>query len=125
MFYFFDKLEIKRRKIMLKKTILLCCFICLAGMVNLTSALDTPIAYYSMDEGSGTTVADASGNGNDGTIVGTLDWVEGAPGFGTGLDFPVAVDPTAGIKVLFPAGVGYHDLPANRVNRLHRSWPGP
>jgi len=42
------------------------------GTVNL-------IAYYPLDETSGTTVADASGNGNDGTLMGNPQWVPGMP----------------------------------------------
>ncbi|MFW9923363.1 MAG: LamG domain-containing protein [Candidatus Thorarchaeota archaeon] len=62
-----------------------------------------------MDEGAGTTVADASGNGHDGTIKGTLDWVNGAPDFGKGLDFPATAgnyvncgtfDPSGGDNIL-------------------------
>ncbi|WP_246578695.1 LamG-like jellyroll fold domain-containing protein [Cohnella xylanilytica] len=34
------------------------------------------VARYNFDEGSGTAVADASGNGHDGELKGTLDWVE-------------------------------------------------
>ncbi|HJZ06154.1 MAG TPA: LamG-like jellyroll fold domain-containing protein [Patescibacteria group bacterium] len=47
-----------------------------------------PVAYYKFDEGSGTTsVADSSGNGNTGTMNGSMtesDWVLGK--FGNGLD---------------------------------------
>jgi hypothetical protein len=46
------------------------------------------VAYYPMDEGSGTVVIDASGNGHDATIVGTVNWVQSKPDFGTALDFP-------------------------------------
>ena len=46
------------------------------------------LAYYPMDEGSGTIVMDASGKGHDATIVGTVNWVQSKPDFGTALDFP-------------------------------------
>jgi len=46
------------------------------------------VAYYPMDEGSGTVVIDASGSGHDATIVGTVNWVQSKPDFGTALDFP-------------------------------------
>lgn len=37
--------------------------------------IPTPLlAYYTMEEGSGTTLVDHSGNGNDGTFVGTVTW---------------------------------------------------
>ena len=32
-------------------------------------------AHYKLDEGSGTTITDANGSGNDGTFVGSLEWV--------------------------------------------------
>ena len=35
----------------------------------------TPVAAYAFDEGSGTTVADLSGNGNDGTLANTT-WAD-------------------------------------------------
>ncbi|MDA3881099.1 MAG: T9SS type A sorting domain-containing protein [Prolixibacteraceae bacterium] len=35
------------------------------------------IAHYKFEEGSGTVATDASGNSNDGTIVGTPNWVDG------------------------------------------------
>ena len=73
---------------MCRKLLFLIVFAALLCSTNITKALDEPVAYYPMEEGSGTIVGDASGNGNDGTIVGTLDWVQGAPDFGTGLDFP-------------------------------------
>ena len=42
------------------------------------------LAYFSMDEGSGSVVVDDSGNGNTGTIFGA-DWIEGK--LGTALSF--------------------------------------
>ncbi len=46
------------------------------------------LAYYPMDEGSGTIIIDASGNGHDATIDGTVNWVQSKPDFGTALSFP-------------------------------------
>lgn len=43
------------------------------------------VGYWPFDEGQGTTVRDASGNGNDGTFVGNPRWVQGM--FGTALEF--------------------------------------
>ncbi|MDD5627058.1 MAG: LamG domain-containing protein [Patescibacteria group bacterium] len=46
-----------------------------------------PVAYWKMDEGSGTSAYDSSGNGNTGTLTNmdNTDWVNGE--FGTALDF--------------------------------------
>ena len=46
---------------------------------------DGLVAYWPMDEGKGNGVEDASGTGNDGTINGAVDWVEGVEG--TALEF--------------------------------------
>ena len=38
------------------------------------------VAYWNFDEGVGETAADSSGNGNDGTLNGGVEWTEGAIG---------------------------------------------
>ena len=38
---------------------------------------DNLVAWWPMDEGSGTTVADVSGNGLDGSLVGSPAWADG------------------------------------------------
>jgi len=50
--------------------------------VNISSApLDEGlVGYWSFDEGSGTIVHDSSGNDNDGTIFGGVQWVDGISG---------------------------------------------
>ena len=48
-------------------------------MADITSGL---VAYWKMDDGSGTTVKDSSGNGHDGTFVGSPTWVAGKYGGG-------------------------------------------
>ena len=63
---------------MCKKILFLTFFAAVLFLTNITTALDQPVAYYPMEEGSGSIVGDATGNGNDGTIVGTLDWVGSA-----------------------------------------------
>ena len=71
---------------MCKKFIYFASIIMILSMVNTSRA--ELAAYYSMDEGSGDTVADGTENGHDGTISnGTPTWVEGAPDSGTGLQF--------------------------------------
>ena len=42
----------------------------------LALAMKTPLVSWSFDEGSGTTTADATGNGNDGTLNGDMVWSE-------------------------------------------------
>ena len=39
-----------------------------------------PVAKYTFDEGSGSRVADSSGNHNDGAVVGAARWVDGMRG---------------------------------------------
>ncbi|MBN1973967.1 MAG: LamG domain-containing protein, partial [Sedimentisphaerales bacterium] len=70
---------------MFKKFIYFSCLILLLNLVSTSRA--ELVAYYSFDEGTGTTVADGSDNGYDGTIEGTLAWTEGAPDFGSALQF--------------------------------------
>lgn len=48
-------------------------------------APDSVVAALLCDEGSGNTVADASGKGHDGTIVGNVGWTDGK--FGKALEF--------------------------------------
>ncbi len=45
-----------------------------------------PIAYLKFDEGSGTTVADASGNGNAGSLMNGAGWTTGVSGQAAALD---------------------------------------
>ena len=75
-----------------KRAAFLVCVILLLG-VFATAAKAELIAYYPFDEGSGTTAADASGNGNDGTFDGNVEWVEGHVGMAVRLD-------TAGERVV-------------------------
>jgi len=44
------------------------------------------IAYWPFEEGQGTTTADITGNGNDGTFNGDVEWVEGYIGNGVHFD---------------------------------------
>ncbi|MCK5270801.1 MAG: hypothetical protein KAJ46_08455 [Sedimentisphaerales bacterium] len=45
--------------------------------------------YWPLNEGTGTTTADASGNENHGTFAGTPTWDIGPEGFGNALFFDV------------------------------------
>ncbi len=73
---------------MYNKLCLLTCFVVIVSIANIASA-PRPACRILPDGGScGTVVADASGNGHDGTIEGTDESVGGAQTIGTGLDFP-------------------------------------
>jgi len=71
-----------RRIIMCKKLICLVSFILVLSVVS--SAGADLVGHWPLDDGSGTTITDISGNGNDGTIVDNpvwdLTWVAGVSG---------------------------------------------
>jgi hypothetical protein len=75
--------------------------LCGVGPHTATSASTGLVAAYSFDEGSGRAVADASGNGNAGTLFGTI-WAPGR--FGYGLSFDGADD-----RVALPALGTFYD----------------
>jgi len=69
--------------IMSKKLIYLVSFVLVLGLVltNVASAADPDlVGHWKFDDGSGTTAFDSSGNGNDGTLIGGAQWVEGQLG---------------------------------------------
>lgn len=49
-------------------------------------AQNFPLGYWKLDEGTGTTAADASGNGHTATLSGGASWTEGRNGKGLALD---------------------------------------
>ena len=51
-------------------------FLALHGVPGAVAASSSLVAAYAFDEGSGTTVTDASGNGNNGTVANTT-WTHG------------------------------------------------
>jgi hypothetical protein len=59
---------------------------CIANALNMKDA--DLLLYFPCNEGKGNTVEDFSQNGNDGEIVGSVDWVEGK--FGKALGFSEA-----------------------------------
>jgi len=75
--------------------------IALVMTVVASSATAEQIAYFPFDEGQGTTTVDATGNGNDGTFNGAVEWVPGVKGTAVRLDTAgervviTALDPTA------------------------------
>ncbi len=79
--------KITRRYEMLKKLIFSVLVFGVAGM-----AAAAPVGYWNFDEGSGTAVADSSGNSNVGVIVSKNsanypDWTTGFDGTGSALEF--------------------------------------
>jgi len=66
-----------------RKLICLISFILVLGLAG--STLAELVMYWPLDEGSGATAVDVTGNGNDGTITGTANWVAGQNGLA--LDF--------------------------------------
>jgi hypothetical protein len=58
-----------------------------------------PVGYWKMDEGSGTTTVDASGNGNNGTLSGTTAWNNGKYGKGIGFSNTAAVSAGSGSTI--------------------------
>jgi len=68
---------------MSKKLIYLMSFVLVLSIGGNASA--DLVAHWSLDEGSGTTAVDMTGNGHDGTIGGTANWVAGQ--IGLALDF--------------------------------------
>ena len=66
---------------MCRKLIYLTSFICVLGLVNTSVVsgvdLDTDpalVGWWTFDEGTGDIAADSSGNGNDGTLNGPVEW---------------------------------------------------
>jgi hypothetical protein len=78
-----------RRIIMCKKLICTITFTLLLGLA-LTSAANAGwpglVAHWRLDEGTGTTAGDASGNGNNGTLQGGAKWTAGKLDGGVYLD---------------------------------------
>jgi hypothetical protein len=70
-------------------------FLVLASLTAVNTAVAELVAYYPLNEGAGTTAADASGKNHNGTIQGTPTWVDGSPGYGKALYFN-GQNPTSG-----------------------------
>jgi len=78
----------------------------LVVIVAASSATADQLAYFPFEEGQGATTADVTGNGNDGTFNGDVEWVAGHKGgavrFDTAGERIVigAIDPTAGTNAM-------------------------
>jgi len=72
---------------MSKKLIYLSSFILVLCIVLTGTAKADLIGWWRFNEGSGDTASDSSGNGHDGTLLGTPEWVSGPQGFGGALAF--------------------------------------
>ncbi len=68
---------------MSKKSIYLLCFVLVLGVAHNASA--ELVAHWRLDDGSGTTAVDSSGNGHDGTLLLDPQWVAGK--YGGALEF--------------------------------------
>jgi hypothetical protein len=72
----------------------LCLWVLMGALVLSTgNAFAELIAYYPFDEGQSTATVDATGNGNDGTLSGGVEWVDGYKGMAVHFD-------TAGERVV-------------------------
>src|SRR6056297_3645452 len=73
-----------------------------AGTISKPSNNLGLVGYWSMDEGRGNTVSDFSGNGNDGTLEGDPQWVDGR--HGKALDFDGSSDYVAIDNLYYNSG---------------------
>ena len=77
---------------MYRKPILGAVFVLVVGLI-LASAVgaaeSTLVGWWRFDDGTGTTAADSSGNGNDGTLMGSLTWTTDGK-MGGALQFPAS-----------------------------------
>jgi hypothetical protein len=72
---------------MSKNLIYLFSFVLVFSIILTNSANAELVGWWRFNEGSGNTCTDSSGNGHDGTIVGTPQWGTGPEGFGSALVF--------------------------------------
>ena len=72
---------------MCRNLIYLFSFVLVPGIVLTNSAKAELVGWWRFNEGSGSTCNDSSGNGHDGTVLGTPQWASGPEGFGAALVF--------------------------------------
>jgi len=62
---------------MYKQVVYLSAFVLVLGLIGISEAQDVDpalVGWWTFDEGSGSVAADSSGNGNDGTLNGPVEW---------------------------------------------------
>ncbi|MDT8301829.1 MAG: LamG domain-containing protein [Sedimentisphaerales bacterium] len=72
---------------MCKQLIYLISFALLFVLLPISNAQADTVGWWRFNEGSGDTVTDSSGNGHNGTLLGSPEWVAGPDGFGGALSF--------------------------------------
>ncbi|MHC4331950.1 MAG: LamG domain-containing protein, partial [Planctomycetota bacterium] len=87
---------------MSKKLLCMACFVFVLSLGSIASA--ELVAHWPLDEGSGTTANDVTGNGNDGTLNGDPQWVAGMHGVGLEFDGDDFVD--CGNQAMLNFGTG-------------------
>jgi hypothetical protein len=75
------------KKLEIRYSGLICLIFVLVLSFAVKSAFGELVAFYPMNEGFGTVIADASGYGHDGVTLVEPNWVDGPPGFGMALNF--------------------------------------
>lgn len=82
------------------------------------------LGHWNFDEGSGTTAADSSGNGNTGNLVGNVTWVPGHNG-GTAVQFDgIGAQSTASETVNVGIGTGLGAIPMHTLSAWVKFEPG-
>ena len=56
------------------------------------------VLHLELEDGSGTSAVDASGNGNDGTLIGEATWTTGRNGAGVQVDYTDGIDFIEGVR---------------------------
>jgi Leucine-rich repeat (LRR) protein len=82
-------LLLKVRTVMRGKSAQTIVSVILLSALSIRPAVGKLVAHYPLNEAQGTSIADASGNGHNGTLTGSgAQWVDGPAGFGKALRFP-------------------------------------
>ena len=82
-----SNLTLFRRITMCRKSFFIVSIVFTIGLTLTNTTQAELLGWWRLDEGSGLTVNDSSGNDHHGTIQGTPEWGFGPQGFGGALDF--------------------------------------